>query len=268
VNFGFNEQATLAQRAPVSYNAGMGTSEKTWRETGLDSQIDSWLRDGGLVIAASERARRSLTMRYHRARRAQGLSAWTAPAILDWQTFLRTTWEDRTRFDAVDDRLLLNSMQERSIWANIAGQEQSLATLPGGPRSRIAALAMQAHRLLCAYAPKYLREGARAGWQLDAGIFSGWLTAFEQACRSERLLSTERLPLELIARLEEADSSPDARQARPPLLLVGFDRILPVQNRLLDAWGAWQVASAGESASDVRFYVALDVHSELAACAL
>lgn len=246
----------------------MGTSEKDVRETELGSQIDLWLRDGGLVIAASERARRALTTRFHNARRTEGLSAWTAPAILDWQTFLRTSWEDRTRFDAADDRLLLNSMQERSIWASIAGREQRLATLRGGPRTRVATLAMQAHQLLCAYAPKYLREGARVGWQLDAGIFSGWLAAFDEECRSERLLSAARLPLELILQLEALGPSSAARSARPPLLLVGFDRILPVQQRLLDAWGGWQHVLFSQSASDVGFYVAPDAQSELAACAL
>ncbi len=246
----------------------MGISEEAVRQTEWDSRIDSWLRDGGRVIAASERARRALTTRYHRARRAEGLSAWTAPAILDWQTFLRTAWEDRTLLNAADDRLLLNSMQERTIWADIAGREQRMATLLGGPRIRIASLAMQAHQLLCTYAPKYLREGARVGWLLDAGIFSGWLAEFEEICRSERLLSAAQLPLELIARLDAADSSSDAHPARPSLLLVGFDRILPVQQKLLDTWGAWKQASSSESANDVRFYNAPDAQSELAACAL
>lgn len=268
MTFGFCEPQTLARHGPLSYNAEMGTSEKSGGESELNSRIDSWLRDGGLIVAASERTRRALTARHHRTRRAEGLSAWTAPAILDWQLFLRSAWEDHTLLGAADDRLLLNSMQERSIWAEIAGREQRMATLLGGPRTRIASLAMQAHQLLCAYAPEYLREGARAGWQLDAGIFSGWLAEFEAICRSEGLLSAAGLPLELIARLDAADSSSDAHPARPSLLLVGFDRILPVQQRLLDAWGTWEHASSSESANEVRFYVAPDVQSELAACAL
>jgi probable DNA repair protein len=237
----------------------MGTSKNVGAGSETDLLIEGWLRDGGLVIASSERARRALTARYHRARRAEGLSAWPAPSILDWLSFLRTTWGD-SAFE--DDRLLLSSSQEKSIWAGIAGAEQRLATLLSGPRNRMATLAMQAHQLLCLYAPKYLRASARSGWQQDAGIFSGWLTAFEEGCSAQKLLSAARLPLELIARIEN-DST-----ARPPLLLVGFDRILPVQRRFLDTWGTWRQTKAGEAARKVRFYQADDAQSELAACAM
>jgi ATP-dependent helicase/nuclease subunit B len=251
----------MAQSTRLSYNAEMGTSKEIGAGSDSGVLVDGWLRGGGVVIASSERARRALTSCYHRVRRAEGLSAWPAPAILDWQTFLRTTWEE---WRAEDDRLLLSAAQEKSIWAGIAGAEQRLATLLSGPRNRMAALAMQAHQLLSFYAPQYLHEGKRYGWQQDAGIFSGWLGAFEATCNAGRILSTARLPLELIGRLEKESTS----SSRPPLLLAGFDRILPVQRRLLDAWGTSELAGAGEPARETRFYRADDAQSELAACAL
>jgi ATP-dependent helicase/nuclease subunit B len=247
----------------LSYNAGMGTSNKSGPATEPDLQIDLWLRDGGIVVAASERARRALAARYHRARRAEGLSAWPSPAILNWHTFLRNTWEEQTA-SLADDRLLLNAAQEKSIWAKIAGSEQRLATLLSGPRNRVAALSMHAHQLLCSYAPRYLRSAERRSWQQDAGIFSGWLDAFEHACAEGKLLSSAKLPLELIERLEREPES----VSKPPLLLAGFDRILPVQKTLLDAWGTWQQATHNSRANDIRYYRAIDLHSELAACAL
>jgi ATP-dependent helicase/nuclease subunit B len=247
----------------LSYNAGMGTSGKT--EARMENpEIAGWLRSGGLVVAASERARRALTASFHRARRAEGLSAWAAPEILDWQTFLRTEWEKRTVLDTGGGRLLLNPAQEKAIWAEIAGSEKRLATLLNGPRNRVAALAMQAHQLLCAYAPQFLLPSKRSAWQQDAGIFSGWLAVFDEACDSGHLLSPSRLPLELIAVLE-SESEPSSR---PPLLLAGFDRILPVQQRLLDLWGTWKIARLEEPAGDIRLYRAADGQSELAACAL
>jgi hypothetical protein len=54
---------------------------------------------------------------------------------------------------------------------------------------------MEAHELLCSYAPQFLRTAARAAWQQDAAAFSGWLAAFDEACRSGNLLSPSRLPL-------------------------------------------------------------------------
>jgi probable DNA repair protein len=254
----------VAQPTRLTYNAEMGKIYDAGAGAQPDLQIDGWLRDGGLVIASSERARRALTARYHRARRSEGLSAWPAPAIFDWQTFLRTTWEDQAFSQTEDDRLLLAPAQEKSIWAGIAGAELRLATLLSGPRNRVAALAMQAHQLLCLYAPKYLRSSERIGWQQDAGIFSRWLSAFEEACNVQKLLSPARLPLELLARIE---NDPDF-SSRPPLLLAGFDRILPVQRRLLDTWGIWKETAAGELAREIRFYRADDTQDELSACAL
>ena len=240
----------------MAYNAGMGESE-----LGPENEITEWLRAGGFVVAASERAARALTADFHRQRRAEGLTAWPAPAIYDWQTFLRTAWNDRA---SNDGRLLLDSLQEQSIWATIAGSDQHMATLLEGPRNRMARLAMEAHKLLCSYAPQYLRQSTRAAWQQDAENFSAWLSAFEETCRANNLLSPARLPLELIQLLEAAPAS----ETRPPLLLAGFDRILPTQHRLFDAWGKSQPASTAKPASEVRYYTTPDTKSELAACAL
>jgi len=87
----------------------------------------------------------------------------------------------------------------------------------------LAAMAMEAHELLASYAPRLLRTAARAGWQQDAAAFSGWLSAFDATCRDRQLVSESRLPLELVPLLK-ADST-----ERAPILLAGFDRILPVQ---------------------------------------
>ena len=229
----------------------------------LETEIAAWLRAGGLVVAASERAARALAATFHRARRAEGLTAWPAPAILDWQTFLHTAWQDSS--SSSDARLLLDPLQEQSIWANIAGSDQHMATLLEGPRNRMASLAMEAHKLLCSYAPQFLKKNSRAAWQQDAENFSAWLVAFDETCRAANLLSPARLPLELIPLLENPLS---ATAQRPPLLLAGFDRILPIQRRLFDAWGKWQETSASQPAREIHFYSAADAQSELTACAL
>jgi probable DNA repair protein len=230
-----------------------------------EHEIAEWLRDGGLLVAASERAARALTARFHRARRAEGLAAWPAPAILDWNSFLRDAWQNYANSAVGDDRLLLDPLQEQSIWAEIAGSDQHMATLLEGPLNRMAALAIEAHKLLCSYAPKFLHSAARTGWQQDAGNFSAWLTAFDETCRTANVLSPARLPLELIRSLES--ESPIAAK-RPRLLLAGFDRILPIHRRFFDAWGAWQETSVCNPASDLHFYKAADTQSELAASAL
>jgi probable DNA repair protein len=226
-----------------------------------ESEMDAWLRGGGLVVTASDRAARALAAAFHRARQAEGLSAWPAPRILDWRSFVRAEWEQRSKSGA-DGRLLLNPTQEQALWTDIAARDGHLATLLEGPRHRLAAMAIRAHDLLAAYAPRYLRTAARTGWQQDAAAFSGWLTVFDETCRNAGLLSPSRLPLELIPLLE-ADST-----ARPPLLTAAFDRILPVQSAVFEAWGEWRQAADGEPAQQIAFYEAPDAQAELAACAL
>jgi probable DNA repair protein len=221
-------------------------------------EIDAWLRDGGMVVTASERAARAVAAAFHRARQAEGLSAWPSPSVLDWTSFARGEWERRSN----DARLLLNPAQESKLWVEIAGNEPSLATALEGPRHRLASLAVEAHELICWYAPRYLRDGARIGWQQDAAVFSGWLAAFDEVCQLENLLSPARLPLELIP-LMKADSA-----KRTPLLLAGFDRILPLQRSLFDAWGEWAEVGSGTIAQDLHFYAAAEVQAEIEACAI
>ena len=211
-----------------------------------------------MVVADSERSARALRLAYNQRRRAEGLSAWPAPGILDFASFVRAEWEGR----CLDGRLVLNSAQEQALWADIAGREKQLGTLLEGPRQRLAAMAMQAHELLCSFAPRSLRQAARSGWDQDAAAFSDWLAAFDTLCRDDHLLSTSRVPLELISLLQQ-DPAP-----RPPLLAAGFDRVLPTQQALFDAWGVWQRPESGDPARSIHFYRAVDTATELNACAI
>ena len=221
------------------------------------ADVDAWLRAGGVVVGASDRAARAVKTAYHRSRRAEGLSAWAAPEVLDWNTFARQEWERRV----TDGRLLLNTVQEQSLWAGIAANSDPTANWLEGPRRRLANLAVEAQDLLCEYAPNLLRAAARRTWQQDAAAFSGWLSAFDEMCGRSGLLSASRVPLELLDVLEKDHGN------RPPLVLAGFDRLLPVQQRLLDAWGEWRLMEPGLPADDVRSYAAPNQQFELAACA-
>ncbi len=237
-----------------AYNAGMEHFE------GPAAQVDDCLRAGGLVVTASERAARALTAAFHRARRADRLTAWPAPRIRHWQSFVREAWDEAGQGAGQDDRLILNALQERALWAEIVGASGAGTALLEAPRHRMAAMAMEAHARLCAYAPQLLNESARAGWQADAAAFSSWLSEFDTACRERGLMSAARLPQELRSALPH-------EEARPLLLLAGFDRRMPVQTQVFDAWGRWTEASAGPAAREVSFFEAADEQAELASCA-
>jgi probable DNA repair protein len=231
---------------------GAFRQEPTGKE---EIQLRAWIQAGGWVVTASDRAARALTAAYDQAQLAAGLSAWPSAPILDWRNFVQSAWQQRT----VDGRLLLNSTQEQAIWAEIAGSGSQLATVLTGPLHRLAGLAMEAHELLCAYSPRSLKIAARSTWQQDAAAFSGWLTAFDERCRNEQLLSPSRLPIELIALLQKDEK-------RKPLLLVGFDRLMPTQRELFTAWGDWRESDSGSIAEEVQFHGAISQQEELNAC--
>jgi probable DNA repair protein len=219
-------------------------------------EVDAWLRGGGFVVAASERAARAVKAAFHRARRAEELTAWAAPQVLDWKSFARSAWVGRG-----GDGLLLNTLQEESLWCQIIRDSGHTEGWTEPPRRRLAQLAMEAHELLCAHAPRLLQPAARSGWQQDHGAFSGWLSDFDDACRPGGLVSAGRVPFELASMLEHEDGG------RPPLVLAGFDRVLPIQQKVFDAWGEWHAIAPGEAAASIRFYGAANEQAELSVCA-
>ncbi len=227
----------------------MGT--QSWDE------IDAWLREGGLVIASSDRAARALQAEFHRRRRNEGQSAWPTPNIVDWKNFTRRAWEDRN----FDGRLLLNAAQELSVWCEVIHSEHHLPTALSASVRRLAALAVEACELLSSYAPKFLRASSRIGWDRDSGEFSNWLAEFDERCAKNGLIPMSRVPLELITLLQ-ADSHP-----RPAIRLAGFDRMLPVQQQLFDAWGQWQQFQLEGQPPRTGFYRAQDIQTELESCA-
>jgi probable DNA repair protein len=123
-------------------------------------------------------------------------------------------------------------------------------------------MAREAHELLCSYNPESLTTTGRETWQGDAEVFSQWLAEFSEKCVTDGLLSTAQLPIELLSRMENETTS------RAPLLLSGFDRILPTQRRFLDTWGSWQLEVNDRPAAAAVYYAVPDAGTELAACAL
>jgi len=220
--------------------------------------MDAWLRSGGTVVAASERGVRAVANAYHRARQAEGLTAWPAPDVRDWQSFALSEWQKRNR----DARMVLNSLQEQALWAEIVKDRHGEAASFPGTLHRLALMAMDAHRLICSYAPQYLDTKTRRAWQQDAGAFSDWLATFDEECHRLECVSPARLALEL------AEALTNEMAQRSELLLAGFDRILPAQTAFLSAWGPWREAGSGDAAKDVSFFEAADKREELAACAL
>jgi probable DNA repair protein len=208
------------------------------------------------VLTGNERAARAIAAEIHAARRAEGRFAWATPAAANWDGWVRDEWLQRN--DA--GRMLLNPLQERALWTEVIQASEAGNGLLHP--ERLATAAQRAYRLLADYAPEML-TATRHDWSGDAAIFSQWLEEFEQHCRREGLISSAHLGLELTGMLE---SEAEEKDERPALLLVGFDRLLETQKRLLNAWGRWELDGAAPRAEAARFYAAGDAGSELRAC--
>jgi probable DNA repair protein len=182
------------------------------------------------------------------------MAAWDTPAIFGWDAWVRERWQERNSAGLV----LLNTIQEQAVWAGVI--RESEAGLGILHPERLASAAMRAHRLLAEFAPDALQATSRLAWSEDAAAFSGWLREFEARCQREGLISPCRLALELSAMLRESGG------ARPPILLIGFDRLSQEPQGVLDAWGNWELLSLDSGSIEARFHLAVDETAELSAC--
>ncbi len=227
-------------------------------------RIDGWLAAGGVVLAATERAARTIRADYDRARKREGLRAWRTPEIFAWETWVREQWQRRERLGL----MLLNSLQERMLWSRVVGESRIGATL--GHPERLALSAQTGYRLLAEYAPGSLGARSREGWVGDAAEFSEWLSEFEKRERRLDVVSASRVSEMLANGLrEEREEAPllfAADVKRPSLMLIGFDRLLPTQRRVLEEWGDWVLEAPEAADKKARLVAARDESSEMAAC--
>ncbi len=222
--------------------------------------------DGGdTVIASSARAARALRRLHGEAKRQQGLQAWQSADILDWDSWLHRLWQKQLR-SGRETRLLLTSLQEEQLWVQLVKpsiEGRRLISVPG-----VAELAQQAYSLLCAYDALDFLNGERLGGP-DVESFREWARGFERICRKEEWLSRGKLPLVL----QEAVIA-DQVEANTRLALIGFDRITPAQQQLIEAFrerghDVQIIESSEVSAAETTLLVdAIDKRDEIVTCAL
>ena len=188
--------------------------------------IAAAIEAGDTVIASSARAARALRRLHGEAQRRRGQEAWQSADILDWDSWLHRLWQKQLRAGN-ETRLLLTSLQEQQIWArvvrpNIEGRR--LISVLG-----VAELAQQAYGLLCSYGALDFLRGQGVGGS-DIESFREWAQDFARVCEKEGWLIRSKLPLALHDAVLAGQVD-----ARPHLLLVGFDRTTPAQQSLIEA---------------------------------
>ena len=233
-------------------------------EMPLPAAIAAAILAGDTVVASSARAARALRRSYGEFQRSQGAQAWQAADILDWDSWLNRLWQRQLRSGG-ESRLLLTSLQEQQLWVELVKpgiEGRRLISV-----SSVAELAQQAYALLCAYGALDFLRGERVGGP-DVETFRDWARGFERTCNKDEFLSRSKLPLIL----REAAST-GRLEATTGLRLIGFDRITPAQQELIEALRERghevEMADAVEipCAEEPLLVEALNQRDEIATCA-
>jgi ATP-dependent helicase/nuclease subunit B len=193
----------------------------------LPPSIAAAIEAGGTVVASSARAARALRRMHAEGQRKLGLEAWRSADILDWDSWLSRLWQKKLRSGS-EGRHLLTPLQEQQVWVRLVKPaiEGLRLISPAG----VADLAQEAYALLYAYrAFEFLHPGQADGPDVES--FRAWARGFEGACRNEGWLSRSGLALAL------SEAVPAGQVEAPPkLLLIGFDRLTPAQQSLIEAF--------------------------------
>lgn len=223
----------------------------------IAAEITGAFASGATILTASVRASRWLQREYGLLQREAGRRVWTTPPIEDWETWLRQQWEARALMDGAAP-LLLTTLQERSVWARMQRQDAGLLVSPAS----MAALAESAYALLSAYEAHSERNHI---WgKADAESFRGWAANFDRECARRNWMPRAGLEARVAASL-----NPSALPEE--ILLVGFDRLTPAQDKLLQALNVCgvrvQVAEMRFAEPRRRFTRAAGLRDEITACA-
>src|SRR5580704_18262780 len=157
----------------------------------LPPVIAAAIQAGDTVIASSARAARAVRRLHGEAQRKQGVAAWQAPDILDWDSWLNRLWQKRLRSGS-ETRLLLTTLQEQQIWVELV--KPSIEGLRLISVHGVAELAQEAYGLLCTYGALDFLSGEKHGGP-DVESFRKWARGFEHKCRQADWLSRAKLPL-------------------------------------------------------------------------
>jgi probable DNA repair protein len=231
----------------------------------LPRGIAAAIEAGDTVVASSARAARALRRLHGETQRKLGLQAWQSPDILDWDSWLHRLWQKQLR-SGNESRLLLTFLQEQQIWARLVRpsiEGKRLISVLG-----VSELAQQAYGLLCAYGALDFLSGEGLGGS-DVEAFRGWGRSFGRLCEKEGWLSRSMLPVALRDAV-----APAQEEATAHLMLVGFDRMTPAQQELVEAFrnhGHYVELAEVESAfpdAPALLVDAVDKKDEIATCAL
>lgn len=223
------------------------------------------LEAGETVVFPTARAAQALRSRHNRHQRACGLKAWKSPHVLSWGQWTEALW-GRISILGLDDRVLLNSLQEEAVWSEIIAATPEGRSLNSGSLQQLAHLSRTALQLVAAHLPaNELSRLQQTAETEDARAFAAWKDLFTQRCDQELFLPSSMLEDVLSKHVYLGHLPPG-----PSVHIAGFEQLTPAQTRLIEACRATgmavevgQIVHSAASAVRRAAVIASDPHKEV-----
>ena len=229
----------------------------------VSAEIFAALSERVLIVTDRERTARFVRQSWDQLQADRNLVSWEPATVLSWRSWIHLLWSKLLSEGRVTD-LLLTRVQEQHVWSAVVAADAESTSLRS--TDYLVDLVADAWQRLCAYGGQQSLRNITPHLQGDQLQFARWASIFSARCRRESLLSAALLEAELIKHL----ASKDVEGAGHQLLLLGFDRVTPAQNNLLNAIRSLgsEVAFANDSEPQRGLLVmAADEEEELRACA-
>ncbi len=181
-----------------------------------------------LVITSNARAARMLRNHYGQWQQEKKVAAWRTPRVQTWDAWLAEIWNEWL-LAGTAQQVLLTAAQERHLWRSILRSTEVTENGPVFFSNSLAELAQDSQRLLEEFciSPAQLMSYAEGK---DTPAFLQWQRVFFTQCKRRDLLAPSALARVLAQQVEHSNLS----QSRE-IFLLGFDRVTPQQQQLLQA---------------------------------
>jgi probable DNA repair protein len=196
--------------------------------------VDEALAAGAAVVTPNRRLARELKRRFDIARqqqaeRGQGPAVWPAVDVLPW-----AAWLARSRDEVVAAQpeanapALLDEVQRRVLWEQTVAS--SGVTVTQRATELLAASAESAWDLVLQHGGDPSMLARTSALNDDQRMFTQWCEAYARRLRQRRAVDAAQLPGWLARQARDGRWRPSGR-----VLLVGFDRLRPAQQQLIEA---------------------------------
>ncbi|MBF0421516.1 MAG: PD-(D/E)XK nuclease family protein [Magnetococcales bacterium] len=180
---------------------------------------------GGTLITVNQRLSRYLTRRLNSFKASQDKKTWLTVPVFPLQAWLHRQWLEllgKDRFRGEEWPMLLPQQAERQLWERVIIEHTRKGKTILWP-GRCAVLAQEAWETLhewCLQPPVAESQGHE-----DSEALIDWLMAFKEELRRGPFLTAAQLP-------EWLGRQVDALNLPAEIVLAGFDRLPPAQERL------------------------------------